>query len=451
MSKGVFVRSMGAIGVVAVLAAAYVGMHRQQRVTAARNAMAEPAHRQAVPVAPSPPTGRASQAALPSFPMAIELTRQDGSTKSVRLCQMHGGLEHAAGPADGVICGVDCRMCVPGGGEPHWDASHPIPWEVFAQGEYVGPARVVHMPEYRLRVDDILEITYWFTHEASDESYRFEVGDQIMIESLTDANLNRGTLDQGRGLTVQPDGTITVRLLGQVPAAGRSVDDLREALENSYLEYYKVPSITVTPLKTNARLEALRSSIDARFGTGGQVRRVQIIPEGTVQLPGLSSTQAHGLSISELEREVEERYIAEFGPGVNVTVSLFQRAPRFVYVLGEVTNPGQFTLQQPTSVIQALALAGDYNIGANLREVVVMRRTDDWRLMATRLDLRGALLGKRPCPADDVWVRDSDIIIVPKSPILLIDDFINLVFTRGVYGVVPFQGISVAFAKASTI
>jgi polysaccharide export outer membrane protein len=90
-------------------------------------------------------------------------------------------------------------------------------------------------------------------------------------------------------------------------------------------------------------------------------------------------------------------------------------------------------------------------VGANLREIVVLRRTDDWRLMATRLDLRGALLGKRPCPADDVWVRDSDIIIVPKSPILLIDDFIELVFTRGVYGVIPFQGISIAFAKASTI
>jgi polysaccharide export outer membrane protein len=350
-----------------------------------------------------------------------------------------------------MLLGIDCSTCVPGGGEPGWDASHPIPWEVFAQGEYVGPARTVHMPEYRLRVDDVLEFVYWFTYEASDESYRLQVGDEVIIESLMDASLNRGTLEQGRGLMVQPDGTITVRLLGQVPAAGRSVEDLRENLEKRYLEFYKVPSITVTPLKTNARLEALRSAIDARFGTGGQVRRVQITPEGTIQLPGLSSTQAHGLTLSEIEREIEERYIAEFGRGVNVTVSLYQRAPRFVYVLGEVTAPGQFQLQQPTTVIQALALAGDYNVGANLREVVVLRRTDDWRLMATRLDLRGALLGKRPCPADDVWVRDSDIIIVPKSPILLIDDFINLVFTRGVYGVIPFQGISIAFAKASTI
>ena len=65
-------------------------------------------------------------------------------------------------------------------------------------------------------------------------------------------------------------------------------------------------------------------------------------------------------------------------------------------------------------------------------------------------DLRGALLGKRPCPADEIWLRDSDIVLVPKSPILVMDDFINLVFTRGLYGIIP-VGVGVNFAKASSI
>ena len=376
-----------------------------------------------------------------SRPEVIELTRFDGTASRVRLCQA----------TCGTMYGVACDGCGTGCGEARWSASGPIPWEVFAQGDYVGPARVQHVPEYALRVNDVIEVIYWFTLEASDEAYRFEVGDEVMVESFTDPTLNRGTLGQGQGLMIQPDGTITLRLLGQVPAAGRTVDELRNTLEERYLEYYKVPSMTVTPLKTNYRLEALRSTIDARFGQGGQVRRATVTPEGTVQLPGISSTQANGLSIEELEREIEERYISEVGPGVNTTVSLVQRAPTFVYVIGEVATPGQYQLQQPTTAIQGLTLAGSWNNGANLREVVVLRRTDDWRLMATKLDLRGALLGERPCPADDIWLRDSDIIIVPKTPILLLDDFINLVFTRGIYGVVPFQGMSVNFTKASTI
>ena len=32
------------------------------------------------------------------------------------------------------------------------------------------------------------------------------------------------------------------------------------------------------------------------------------------------------------------------------------------------------------------------------------------------------------------------MVIVPKSAILVADDFINLVFTRGIYGVFPVTG-----------
>ncbi len=427
MSNGLRMRIVAAVGIAAACAAMIVAKQRdasQRAATSAHN------------------TSRSlHQEVRRSRPEVIELTRVDGTSNSVRLCQATGGL----------MMGVDCDGCGTQCGEARWEASRPIPWEVFAQGDYVGPARAQHVPEYALRVNDVIEVVYWFTHEASDEAYRFEVGDEIMVESFSDPTLNRGNLDLGRGLMIQPDGTVTLRLLGQIPAAGRTVDELRDALEERYLEYYKVPSITVTPLKTNARLEALRSAIDARFGQGGQIRRVTVTPEGTIQLPGITSTQANGLTIEELEREIEERYNQSVGPGVNTTVSLAERAPTFVYVIGEVASPGQFQLQKPTTAIQALTLAGSWNNGANLREIVVLRRTDDWRLMATKLDLRGALLGERPCPADDIWVRDADIIIVPKSPILLLDNFINLVFTQGIYGVVPFQGLSVNFAKASTI
>jgi hypothetical protein len=45
-------------------------------------------------------------------------------------------------------------------------------------------------------------------------------------------------------------------------------------------------------------------------------------------------------------------------------------------------------------------------------------------------------------------LNDSDVIIVPKGKILLGDDFINLVFTRGVYGILPF-GASYSWSAAT--
>ncbi len=84
-------------------------------------------------------------------------------------------------------------------------------------------------------------------------------------------------------------------------------------------------------------------------------------------------------------------------------------------------------------------MAGSWNVGAAISEVVIFRRADDWRLIATKIDIRAALLGRQPCTAGELWVNDSDLIIVPKSGLLLADNFIELFFTRGLYGVIPFS------------
>jgi len=376
------------------------------------------------------PSGRSSaETARTNSPSGRPAAPPDPESRAIQLCQCAQPVVH------GVECGPDNGRC----GEARWTDWHPIPWQVFAHGEYVGPARSVHVNEYRLRVDDHLEFVYRFTHVASGQIYRLDVGDEIVIESLTDTTINRGDLLQGRGVVVQSDGTITMPILGQVAVAGRTATEVRDELEQRYRKTNRNPTIIVTPLHTNTRLNDLRDAIDSRYGAGGQVRQSRVTPEGTIQLPGVGSLPAHGLTLDELKREVEERYHALVGSGVEVTPVLLQRAPRFIYVLGEVVNSGRYTLEGPTSAMQAVALAGGWKNGGNLREVVVFRRTDDWRLMATRLDIRGALLGERPCPADELWLRDSDIVIVPKTPILRADDFIDLVFSRGLYGIVPLQ------------
>ncbi len=48
-------------------------------------------------------------------------------------------------------------------------------------------------------------------------------------------------------------------------------------------------------------------------------------------------------------------------------------------------------------------------------------------------------MGNQPCPPGEIWLDDSDIVIVPKTPILIADDLINLYITRGVYAILPFS------------
>jgi polysaccharide export outer membrane protein len=351
----------------------------------------------------------------------------------------------ALGPAaPHPICGVDCVGCN-NCGECGWDAMGPLPWQQYGQGEYVGHDRLPHVPEYRLRVDDEMNFVYRVTRNETTRPYELNVGDRILVESFTDPNLNT------KELVIQPDGTITLRLLGQVKATRRTVTELRDELEEQFKKYYNVPAITVTPVQVNTKLEDLRATVDARFGFGGQSRAARIVPDGTVALPMIGSVMIQGLTLDEAAREINERY-ADQVEGIEVTPVLVTRAPRYVFVLGEVRLPGRFTLEGPTTVMQSIALAGGWIHGGNLRQVVVFRRGDDWRLMATRLDIRGALYGHRPCPADEIWLSDADVVVVPKSPIRVLDDWINLVFTQGLYGVAPFNmNVSYNFGAFGTL
>ena len=354
--------------------------------------------------------------------------------REILLCQ-------ALGPAAPYnVCGVDCAEgnCVRRG----WEAARAIAWQAYAQGEYVGHARLAHVPEYRLRVDDRIDLIYRLTREETAKPYKLNVGDEIRVESFTDADLNRD-------LILQPDGTITLRLLGQVHATGRTVTQLRDALDELYKKFYKVPAITVTPLKVNTKLEDLRATVDRRAGIGGQSQFVRITPEGSIALPALGSVPAQGLTLPELQQELNERYRQDI-EGFEVIPVLIQRAPRYVYVLGEVNTPGRFELVGPTTALQAISLAGSWRVGANLRQIVVFRRGDDWRLLATMINLEGALFGRQPCPPGEIWIDDSDVIVVPKDKILQADDFINLVFTRGIYGVFPLTAV-INFSKLSTL
>jgi polysaccharide biosynthesis/export protein len=338
------------------------------------------------------------------------------------------------------ICGVDSTN--PPGSWQTWGNSGPLDWQPYAQGEYAGHERAPHVPDYRLRVDDVLELVFRVTRDEMSRPYEINIGDEIRVESLTDPTLTRD-------LIVQPDGTITVKLVGQVPAIRRTVAQLRDDIERLYLPYYKFPMITVTPLKVNTKLEDLRATVDQRFGFGGQSRQARVTPEGSIALPAVGSVPAQGLTLAELKCELDERYAIEVD-GLEVTPVLVARAPRFAYILGEVRKPGRFELTGPMTLMQAISLGGGWNQGANLRQVVIFRRGDDWRLLATMLDIRGGLYGKVPAPADELWLNDSDIVVVPKAPIRVFDDQVRLVFTQGLWSIVPFSN-SVGFSFFSTL
>jgi polysaccharide export outer membrane protein len=329
-------------------------------------------------------------------------------------------------PLIGIDEATNRRLCR----EPNWHDSSMVPWEMFAYGEYIGPHRTPHVAEYRLRVNDQLEFVYLLTREQTIDPYQVYVGDVIQIRSAVDSSLNQ------ENIRVLSDGTTSLPLIGKIRIAGRSIEDLQNELNSRYTKFVNNPSLIVQVTQSDTPLQDLLNSVDARYGTGGQSRMASVAPDGTVQLPMIGSVPAVGLTLTEIRREVNARYRARLR-GVDVTPILSQRAPRYVFVVGQVESPGRYEMTGPTTALQAIALAQGDLQSSNLRNVVVFRRDEQWRLMATRLDLSGAIHGRRPYTSDEIYLRDSDIVLVPRKPIQRLSEAVDLYLTRTLYAIFP--------------
>jgi polysaccharide export outer membrane protein len=83
-----------------------------------------------------------------------------------------------------------------------------------------------------------------------------------------------------------------------------------------------------------------------------------------------------------------------------------------VYVLGEVTRPGGYVLNSTggITVLQVVAVAGGPTHVASAGKTRLLRRTENG-FREQRIDLKKLLRGR----ANDVSVRDEDILFIPSS------------------------------------
>jgi len=73
--------------------------------------------------------------------------------------------------------------------------------------------------------------------------YRLVPGDKLRIEVYKDPQLSQS-------LQVRPDGKITLPLAGDIPAAGRTPLELRDAIAGSLTTYINNPTVTVIVVET---------------------------------------------------------------------------------------------------------------------------------------------------------------------------------------------------------
>jgi polysaccharide biosynthesis/export protein len=136
---------------------------------------------------------------------------------------------------------------------------------------------------------------------------------------------------------------------------------------------------------------------------------VAVRPDGRITLPLLNDVQASGLTPDQL-RTYLMTAAAKFVEDPNVTVVVKTINSRKVFVMGLVAKPGPYPLSGPTTVMQALSMAGGIQEFSDSKNILIMRN-ENGRPVAYRFNYKDVL--KRKNLKQNIELKPGDTIVVP--------------------------------------
>lgn len=135
---------------------------------------------------------------------------------------------------------------------------------------------------------------------------------------------------------------------------------------------------------------------------------------GHIRAEGLSPQALENLLKSKLQKNYKDEALDVTVALSNVTTPEEDLKPK-IFVTGEVQRPGPYVVRQPTTLMQAISLAGGLGPFAAKRRVQVRRQTNsgesifmfDYRAYEAGQDLEG-----------NIVLRAGDVILVPERGLL---------------------------------
>lgn len=131
--------------------------------------------------------------------------------------------------------------------------------------------------------------------------------------------------------------------------------------------------------------------------------------DGRISLPLLGDVVAAGKTIKNLAAELEEGFrtvVAE----PSVTVILRESRSWRYYIIGQISKPGEFPIEYPVTVLQAIARSGGFLQWAKKEDISIFRQVDE---KDTVIKFNYESLLKGTDLAQNIMVMPGDTIIVP--------------------------------------
>ena len=186
-------------------------------------------------------------------------------------------------------------------------------------------------------------------------------------------------------VVVQPDGRVSMPLIGAIVAEGKDLGTLQRDLVRAYRRHLDNPVVA---------LNLVQAATTTVYSNGKRVR----------------------VAVPEMD---------------NLTVTLRSGLEPKVYVGGEVNAPGSLQYQPMMTSLQAIVSAGGVNRRAALGGVVILRKGIEGEPRYIVRDLLSDVKGNQTsyrsgqATTNDMLLRPFDVVIVPKTTVAGVADTLN--------------------------
>ena len=166
----------------------------------------------------------------------------------------------------------------------------------------------------------------------------------------------------------------------------------------------------VIPLEENYRIAPLDVLSVRVFKMADLSGDYEVDLTGKISMPLVGEVPAIDLTTAELDQRLTQKLGERYLENPDISVGIKSSTRRSVTVYGSVTKSGTFSINGPTSLIQAIAAAGGVSENGNPRRVAIFRQIGGQR-QAAAFDLTSIRRGQSPDPQ----VYAGDIIVVDGS------------------------------------
>ncbi len=141
--------------------------------------------------------------------------------------------------------------------------------------------------------------------------------------------------------------------------------------------------------------------------------RVTVSPDGFISFPYVGTVQVKGLTLTELQKEIEKKLSEGYLKYPIVSISLVESRSRYFFVYGEVQTPGAYLLEENMTVFKALAVAGGFTkFGASSRVKILRPKQDGPGYDMIKVNVKDVMDGAQEA---DILLTAGDVVVVSEG------------------------------------